>query len=221
MHVITVQKSYLSSSDEGSLPGKMSTETGGSDIWIVAGVDSEANLVEMSNLSQNHLSGLNKQTSELSSEIGIDKTFETAINQNFPSTRSGGFLSNINVTQEYQRGAQFIGSQSTPAAQVRRSTDDTKSHYQCYFCPQSFTSHSSQKRHERRHTGETPWACEFCDKRFYRKDDLHVHSLKHVGQKPYMCPICLTGYCKKKLLELHVATHKDLSEAAPPASTSD
>lgn len=82
--------------------------------------------------------------------------------------------------------------------------EDKRAKFNCNYCSQSFTTVSSQKRHERKHTGETPWACEYCDKRFYRKDDLNLHCLKHSGQKPHVCPICQTGFSKRKMLEAHV-----------------
>ncbi|XP_045164154.2 oocyte zinc finger protein XlCOF7.1-like [Mercenaria mercenaria] len=215
--VIRVQKSYLSDSEEGC--NKIATETDGNSMWIVAGVGSEANLVEMSESKRNELNMFNKQYSEQPAGAGINKSFESVMNKNFANATGGRFSSRANVASDGESGAQFMFNLSTPT-QIRRPPNENKTKFECRYCTQCFTTPASQRRHERRHTGETPWSCEFCDKKFYRKDDLHVHSLKHSGQKPYMCPICLVGYCKKKLLDVHIASHGDWT-AASTSSTSE
>lgn len=78
--------------------------------------------------------------------------------------------------------------------------------FECSYCEQSFTTVSSKRRHERKHTGENPFACDLCDQKFYRKDDLNVHIYKHKGYKPYSCHICQAGYVKRKMLEWHLAS---------------
>ena len=62
---------------------------------------------------------------------------------------------------------------------------------ECSYCGKQYKTRqlSLLKQHERKHTGELPFACQLtgCQKRFSRKDSMLVHYNKHLME--YICPV--------------------------------
>lgn len=52
--------------------------------------------------------------------------------------------------------------------------------FKCQFCSYTAEYQSSMARHERRHTGERPFACTRCSQTFKQKSHLDKHVQKHV-----------------------------------------
>lgn len=208
--VARVRNSYLDISEVGSSSEHMLTESDGNEMWIVAGNNNGIHSEQIEN-NKTYESLFSSQSSTLTSEAGIGSSVVCEItNDTVQNVATNSSYTYANDPSAYIQGAHFPFQVSSNTV-ARIANDETRIKYKCKYCSQIFTTYSSKTRHERRHTGETPWACDICSRKFYRKDDLRVHSLKHSGRKPFMCPVCCTGYCKKKMLEVHMSlSHGDV-----------
>lgn len=200
--VARVRESYLDVSEIGSSSEHMVTESDGNNMWIVAG---ENNGIHSKQVEDNktNASLFSSQTSRLTSDAGIGSSVCEIIDDAVQNVATNSNITSANDTTGCVQGA-LLPIQVSTSTVARIANVEARIQYTCRYCSQIFTTYSSKKRHERRHTGETPWACDVCNMKFYRKDDLRVHALKHSGQKPYMCPVCPTGYSKMKMLEVHM-----------------
>lgn len=178
------------------------TKADRNEIWILTGDDSESDTAETSEDKSNGSSTIKRHTLATVANASLSESVGSVSKQNTENPVHFA-LSYTNVSSGDEKCGQI--QFQTPVRKKTQSFDgESRQKFECSYCSQSFTAFASKKRHERKHTGETPWACEFCDKKFYRSDDLYVHALKHNDQKPYTCGVCGTGFLKKKLLHTHL-----------------
>ncbi|KAM4738384.1 uncharacterized protein zbtb48 [Anableps anableps] len=86
--------------------------------------------------------------------------------------------------------------------------DSNKGSAQCPVCLKSFKSKYYLKVHNRRHTGEKPFACSKCGKRYFRKENLSVHESRGCARVlTYICSTCSLNFSTKEELRVHVVSH--------------
>ncbi|KAJ0064814.1 hypothetical protein NL108_015591, partial [Boleophthalmus pectinirostris] len=79
----------------------------------------------------------------------------------------------------------------------------------CPICNKSFKSKYYLKVHNRRHTGEKPFACEKCGKKYFRKENLQEHEARNcaVTAQVHKCLKCCETFSRKSQLTSHMVTH--------------
>uniref|UniRef100_A0A9J7X834 Zinc finger and BTB domain containing 48 n=2 Tax=Cyprinus carpio carpio TaxID=630221 RepID=A0A9J7X834_CYPCA len=90
------------------------------------------------------------------------------------------------------------------------SKDRKKGSVQCPTCHKTFLSKYYLKVHNRRHTGEKPFACAKCGKCYYRKENLLEHEARNClirAAVVFSCSKCTMTFKKRHELRLHTVTH--------------
>ena len=62
-------------------------------------------------------------------------------------------------------------------------------HYQCPYCPNTYTTHDGLLKHIRKHAGKH-FQCEYCRRWFENMFELKEHVTIHTGEQKYKCAIC-------------------------------
>ncbi|XP_076840172.1 zinc finger and BTB domain-containing protein 48 [Brachyhypopomus gauderio] len=81
---------------------------------------------------------------------------------------------------------------------------------QCPTCHKTFLSKYYLKVHNRRHTGEKPFACAKCGKCYYRKENLQEHEARNCLSRVevvFSCSRCPMTFKRRQELRLHTVTH--------------
>ncbi|XP_053609620.1 zinc finger protein Xfin-like [Plodia interpunctella] len=77
----------------------------------------------------------------------------------------------------------------------------------CSYCPMRFVQRSNMLRHERRHTGERPYACPHCPRTFADKGACTSHARTHSRETSYGCLYCGQTFVQKSKLTYHIRKH--------------
>ncbi|KAM3965278.1 uncharacterized protein ACR2FA_000663 [Aphomia sociella] len=77
----------------------------------------------------------------------------------------------------------------------------------CSYCPMRFVQRSNMLRHERRHTGERPYACPQCPRTFADKGACTSHARTHSKDTSYACLYCGQTFVQKSKLTYHIRKH--------------
>ncbi|XP_054912917.1 telomere zinc finger-associated protein isoform X2 [Poeciliopsis prolifica] len=162
---------------------------------------------------------------KINTDPGCQEADETAAEVGEAGDDDGGELEGIvdDTDEEYFPPAES-GSATPPAstAQKRKLQSKTnngknndgveecsyKGSAQCPVCMKSFKSKYYLKVHNRRHTGEKPFACSKCGKRYFRKENLSVHESRGCARvSTYICSTCSLSFNTKEELRVHVVSH--------------
>lgn len=85
--------------------------------------------------------------------------------------------------------------------------------FTCRFCGAPCRSSTRLRNHERRHTGEKPYACDQCPYKANFRTALEAHKARlhdpSLSQKKHMCDLCGKSFFTKTCLKEHVFTHTD------------
>ncbi|XP_048003112.1 zinc finger protein 182-like [Leguminivora glycinivorella] len=96
------------------------------------------------------------------------------------------------------------GEQMRARAEQARSASRSKV---CDVCGRAYNSNAALRYHQRRHTGEKPYACTICPKKFTMPMFLQIHMRTHTGERPYECPHCPKAFTNKAALIRHDRVH--------------
>uniref|UniRef100_A0A8C8RDA6 Uncharacterized protein n=1 Tax=Pelusios castaneus TaxID=367368 RepID=A0A8C8RDA6_9SAUR len=98
---------------------------------------------------------------------------------------------------------------TSPSHLIRHERTHTgESPYECCECGKRFTQRSHLSRHQKTHTGESPYECCECGKSFLYTSSLRRHQRLHTGQRPYECCECGKTFTQHSHLLRHQRIHK-------------
>ena len=80
----------------------------------------------------------------------------------------------------------------------------------CNVCGKGFVTNAVLKEHAKLHTGvKMTFSCQRCDVKYANAADLKVHERRHTGESPFACSKCHKSFRSKRLLQDHERTHLD------------
>lgn len=84
----------------------------------------------------------------------------------------------------------------------------------CKYCGSSFSRRRDLTLHERRHTGEKPYACDKCEFRCNTAGSLRMHTVRRHEDpnlyRTHVCEICGKSFHAAYILKEHILTHSDI-----------
>lgn len=123
---------------------------------------------------------------------GMAKKRKTALATTTASSKRRRY-SRTNVAQELT--VALVQNPDAIADVVESKPLVAKPSLHCRFCDKQFGRYSCKtdlENHERKHTGERPFACSHCEWRFAQKGNRDAHERIHLGMviRRYQCDIC-------------------------------
>ncbi|XP_008412762.1 zinc finger and BTB domain-containing protein 48 [Poecilia reticulata] len=121
-----------------------------------------------------------------------------------PPAESGSAAPPASAAQKQKLQSKTNNSKSNDGVEEK----SIKGSAHCPVCLKSFKSKYYLKVHNRRHTGEKPFACSKCGKRYFRKENLSVHESRGCARvSTYICSTCSVSFNTKEELRVHVVSH--------------
>ncbi|KAL5969947.1 Protein snail, partial [Taenia solium] len=85
--------------------------------------------------------------------------------------------------------------------------------WRCQECVKTYSSSASFNMHTQSHLRS--WKCRVCNKMFSRKWVLQVHERRHTGEKPFACPVCQRPFADRSNMRTHMKTHVAVKHSRP------
>lgn len=150
-------------------------------------------------------------------DVVIDNGVGDYDNDDGDDNGEGADLFNEDSDEEYMPSAQPSPTAisrckgKTNAANTKENGEEESSKtgsVQCPTCKKTFRSKYYLKVHNRRHTGEKPFACTKCGQRYFRKENLLEHESRNCAKMmEHRCLLCPMTFKRRQELRLHTVSH--------------
>ena len=158
-----------------------------------------------------HISGV----SPIKEEEGLDVVGKDVKNW-IKTCQKNNTETELSEVQNGDRKCKKKNSVSIPASRLRQKKtpkssllpdEEKKKPNICSICGAAFARKSHLYRHERLHSGQTPYECTVCAKKFSRDTHLSRHLRIHTKVQPYQCKVCEKKFNQSSALVQHERIH--------------